>query len=54
MRYAWALLAGSLHEHGLENEFGAFGLSVPHKLDIQFWSVEKGDGEKTEIENEEQ
>ncbi|KAG5643881.1 hypothetical protein DXG03_009511 [Asterophora parasitica] len=34
--YEWTLPAGSIHEKRVHNEFGAFGLSIPHELDVEF------------------
>ncbi|KAJ7439659.1 cytochrome P450 [Mycena latifolia] len=36
MKYEFCLPEGSQHTGGLKNEFGAFGLSVPHALDVEF------------------
>ncbi|KAF9463621.1 cytochrome P450 [Collybia nuda] len=34
--YEWSLPENSHHEDWVMNEFGAFGLSIPHELDIKF------------------
>ncbi|KAJ7439679.1 cytochrome P450 [Mycena latifolia] len=36
MKYEFCLPEGSEHTGRLKNEFGAFGLSVPHALDVEF------------------
>ncbi|KAF8074653.1 cytochrome P450 4F5 [Lyophyllum atratum] len=36
VNYEWSLPANSMHEHQVKNEFGAFGLSIPHDLDVDF------------------
>lgn len=36
LHYEWSLPPGSIHESQVKNEFGAFGLSIPHDLDIEF------------------
>lgn len=48
LRYEFALPAGSEHARGLKNEFGAFGLSIPHELDIEFTELSAGEGEEAE------
>lgn len=35
-RYEWTLPENSPHEKWVQNEFGAFGLSIPHHLDLNF------------------
>lgn len=34
--YEWSLPLGSPHADFVQNEFGAFGLSIPRDLDIEF------------------
>ncbi|KAF8636248.1 hypothetical protein AX16_011018 [Volvariella volvacea WC 439] len=34
--YEWRLPSDSVHADYVKNEFGAFGLSIPHDLDIEF------------------
>lgn len=36
MNYEWSLPEKSMHAGQIQNEFGAFGLSIPHALDIKF------------------
>lgn len=36
VNYEWTLPKESIHAQGVKNEFGAFGLSIPHDLDIDF------------------
>ncbi|KAG5652534.1 hypothetical protein H0H81_004691 [Sphagnurus paluster] len=36
LNYEWSLPAGSPHARRVQNEFGAFGLSIPHHLDVEF------------------
>ncbi|RDB23781.1 Docosahexaenoic acid omega-hydroxylase CYP4F3 [Hypsizygus marmoreus] len=36
MSYEWSLPANSVHAREVKNEFGAFGLSIPHDLDLEF------------------
>ncbi|GLB43325.1 putative cytochrome P450 [Lyophyllum shimeji] len=36
VNYEWKLPAHSMHARQVKNEFGAFGLSIPHDLDIEF------------------
>jgi cytochrome P450 len=36
VNYEWSLPADSMHAHQVKNEFGAFGLSIPHDLDVDF------------------
>ncbi|KAG6855941.1 hypothetical protein H0H87_009134 [Tephrocybe sp. NHM501043] len=36
IKYEWSLPAKSPHAQQVQNEFGAFGLSIPHALDVHF------------------
>lgn len=36
MHYVWTLPGNSIHADHIKNEFGAFGLSIPHDLDVEF------------------
>ncbi|KAG6849674.1 hypothetical protein H0H93_006390 [Arthromyces matolae] len=36
LHYEWSLPKKSPHAHQVQNEFGAFGLSIPHALDVNF------------------
>ncbi|TFK34497.1 cytochrome P450 [Crucibulum laeve] len=37
--YEWSLPSDSMHADYVKNEFGAFGLSIPHDLDVEFSKI---------------